>query len=153
MRITVLTCVLLAAVASFVSAAPVREETTRRISYNEHRRDAPAPEVGWIELASATPASHGREFVMIGADAGAFTQLRITAASGRPEIHSVRVDYQDGSHKVFRVDRVLDARRRPAYLDLRGAHELKQLTVVTLRRSSGSYVVEGNTSDTSVASR
>jgi hypothetical protein len=153
MRITVLTCVLLAAVASFVSAAPVREETTRRISYNEHRRHPPAPEVGWIELASPTPASHGREFVMIGANAGTFTQLRITAASGRPEIHSVRVDYQDGSHKVFRVDRVLDARRRPAYVDLRGARELKQLTVVTLRKSSGSYIVEGNTSDTSVASR
>src|SRR5437763_14271789 len=129
MRTTIVTCVLVAASASLVSAAPGPDETTERISYNERtrpRRQA-APEPGWIELASPTPASHAREFIMVGADAGTFTQLRLTAASGKPEIHSVRVDYGDGSHKVFHVDRALDAKRRPAYLDLRGAHELKQI--------------------------
>jgi hypothetical protein len=155
MRTTIVTCVLVAASAAIAAAAPGPQETTERISYNEHarRRPATAPEPGWIELASATPASHGREFVVVGADAGTFTQLRITAASGRPEIHSVRVDYQDGSHKVFQVDRVLDAKRRPAYLDLRGDHELKQIVVVTDRKSSGSYVLEGNTGETRVSHR
>lgn len=138
---------------SLVSAAPARKETTARISYSDRgtpQRSA-ASEPGWIELASATPASHGKEFVMVGADAGTFTQLRLTAASGRPEIHAVRVDYQDGSHKVFQVGRVLDARRRPAYLNLRGPHELKQIVVTTDPRSSGSYVLEGNTGDPGVA--
>jgi hypothetical protein len=155
MRSIAITTLLLVAPASLVSAAPGPEETTERISYSGKRpkAHAAAPEPGWIELASPTPASHGREFVVVGAGAGTFTQLRITAASGRPEIHSVRVDYQDGSHKVFQVGRVLDARRRPAYLDLRGAHELKQVVVVTEHRSSGSYVIEGNVSDTSVATR
>jgi hypothetical protein len=170
MQSTALPCVLLAASVSLVSAAPAREDTMERISYKAERGKpqhaaAPTPkdpaspaaaaaaDPGWIELASATPASHGREFVMVGADAGTFSQLRITAASGRPEIHAVRVDYQDGGHRVFLVDRRLDARRRPAYLDLRGAHELKQIVVVTDRTSSGSYVLEGNTGEAAVASR
>jgi hypothetical protein len=155
MRTTIVTCVLVAASASFVAAAPGRDETTERISYNEHakaRRRA-APEPGWIELASPTPASHGREFVVLGADAGTFTELRLTAASGRPEIHSVRVDYGDGSHKVFHVDRVLDAKRRPAYVDLRGAHEIKQIVVTTDHKSTGSYVLEGNTAETRISRR
>ncbi|TMQ06115.1 MAG: hypothetical protein E6J90_20530 [Deltaproteobacteria bacterium] len=154
MRTTIVTCVLVAASASLVSAAPGPEETTERISYNEHAKPQPAaPDPGWVELASATPASHGKEFVVLGANAGTFTQLRITAASGRPEIHSVRVDYQDGSHKVFHVDRVLDAKRRPAYLDLRGAHEIKQVVVITDHTSRGAYVLEGNTAETAVSSR
>jgi hypothetical protein len=71
---------------SLVSASPVREENTERVSYNERRANAvkPKAEPGWIELASDTPASHGREFVVVGADAGAFTQLRLTAGSRRP---------------------------------------------------------------------
>ena len=155
MRSIALTYVLLAASTSVVSAAPAREETMGRISYNDHGKpqQAAAQEPGWIELASPTPVSHGREFVVVGADAGTFTQLRLIATSGRPEIHSVRVDYQDGSHRVFRVERTLDARRRPAILDLRGSHELKQIVVVADRKSSGSYVLEGNTEDTGIARR
>lgn len=154
MRSTALTCLLVAAPVSLVSAAPARDESTERISYSDRGKPPPAaPEPGWIELASATPASHGKEFVMVGAGAGTFTQLRLTAASGRPEIHSVRVDYQDGSHKVFQVGRVLDARRRPAYLDLRGAHELAQIVVTTDPRSKGSYVLEANTAEAGTAAR
>lgn len=155
MRTTIVTCVLVAASASLVAAAPGPEETTERISYNEHarRRNAAVHDPGWVELASATPASHGREFVVVGADAGTFTQLRLTAATGRPEVHTVRIDYGDGSHKVFHVDRVLDAKRRPAYVDLGGAHELKQIVVVTDRASTGSYVLEGNTAEGRVSAR
>jgi hypothetical protein len=154
MQSTAITLVVVAATASLVSAAPAREETTGRISYNEHavQQVVTDHEPGWIELASPTPASHGREFVLVGADAGTFTQLRLTVASGRPEIYAVRVDYQDGSHRVFEVNRVLEARHRPMYLDLRGAHELKQIVVVSDRRSIGSYVLEGNTTE-NVAAR
>jgi hypothetical protein len=156
MRIEALTLAVLATTASLAAAEPVREETTERISYNQ--RGKPQPTVtpraaGWIELASATPAAHGREFVEVGADAGTFTQLRISAATGRPEIHTVQVDFQDGGHRVFHVDRVVDARHRAAYLPLRGAHELKQIVVWTDRASAGSYVLEGNTGDSGVAVR
>lgn len=148
MRTTAITFVVLTSAASLVSATPAREETTERISYNEHAKPpqtAAAGEPGWIELASPTPASHGREFVMVGSDAGTFTQLRVTAAAGRPEIHAVRVDYADGSHKVFHVDRVLAGKKATAYLDLRGPHELKQIVVTTDRQSTGSWSLEGNT--------
>lgn len=148
MRIAALTSFLLAGTLSLVSAAPVRDETTRRISYSDRKPAAPRPpddQPGWIELASPTPASHGREFIVVGADAGTFTQLRLTAASGRPGIRAVRVDYQDGKRQTFEVEQVLSARRRPAYIDLRGAHELKQIIVMTDRSSVGSYILEGNT--------
>jgi len=178
MRTALLTSLLLAGTASIVAAMPEREETTGRISYNinrkpddrrrpDDRRKADdgrgrgdpggtkhaARDPGWIELASPTPASHGREFVVLGADAGRFDQLRIVASSGRPEVHTVRVDYLDGRRRVFEIDRVLDVRRGAAYLDLRGAHEIKQIIVASDRASRGSYVLEGHTGDTHVAMR
>jgi hypothetical protein len=155
MRISALALMFLAGVGSLVSASPVREETTERVSYNERRARAikPKADPGWIELASATPASHGREFVMIDADAGAFTQLRLTAASGRPGIRAVRVDYQDGSRRTFEIEKVLSAKHRPVYVDLRGARDLRQVIVMTDRDSRGSYRLEGNTRASAVAGR
>ncbi|HSR97445.1 MAG TPA: hypothetical protein VLM79_10365 [Kofleriaceae bacterium] len=140
---------------SLVSASPVREENTERVSYNERRTNAAKPkaEPGWVELASATPASHGREFVEVGADAGAFTQLRLSAASGRSGIRAVRVDYQDGSRRTFEIERVLAPKSRPVYVDLRGSRELRQVIVMTDRDSRGSYRLEGNTLEASVANR
>ena len=138
-----------------VSASPVREESTERVSYNERHANAVKPnaEPGWVELASATPASHGREFVVVGADAGAFTQLRLTAASGRSGIRAIRVDYQDGSRRTFEIEKVLSPKSRPVYVDLRGARELRQVIVMTDRDTRGSYRLEGNTNETGVATR
>ena len=157
MRSAIVTYVLLATSAPMAAASPERGETTERISYNQNARPQqatppdPATSRGWVELASPTPASHGREFIEVGADAGTFSQLRIAAASGRPEIHAVRIEYEDGSRRVFRVDRVVDKRRGPATLDLRGARQIKQIVVSTDRASSGSYVLEATTAQTSVA--
>jgi hypothetical protein len=154
MRIRALTLVFLAGTASVVSAAPGRGETTARIGYNEkHGKQrgtppaTPPSDAGWVELASATPASHGREFIWVGAGAGTFTQLRLTAASGRPTVRSVRVDYKDGSHKTFPIAKVLGGKRRPTYLDLRGAREIRQVIVTTARTPPGSYIVEANPGD------
>ena len=151
MRILALTFVFLVGAGSLVSASPAREETTERISYN-HKTRARAQaqadiEPGWVALASATPASNGREFIVLGADAGSFTRLRITAASGRPRVRAVRVDYQDGSQKTYAIGKILDARVRPVYVDLRGARELRQIIVFSDRASNGTYVVAGNTGD------
>jgi len=150
MRIAALTLLFVTSTASLLSAAPVREENAERVSYSgksaKPRVQAPA-EPGWIELASETPASHGREFIEVDAGAGALTQLRLTARSGRPGIRAVRVEYKDGSHKVFEVDKSLGAARGPAIVDLRGARAVIQVIVVTDRTSPGSYVLEGNVAD------
>ena len=159
MRISALTLLFLVIAATAVSAAPGREETTERISYSGPGRSPTQPNAdreptaGWIELASATPASYGREFVEIGAATGALTQLRVTAASGRPAIRAVRVEYKDGGRRTFEVDKVLGAKRRAAYLDLHGAREVREVVVITDRSSPGSYILEGNAGDTGVASR
>jgi len=148
--------VFLVGTAPLVSAGPGPQESTARIGYNAKHPKAPATPpsgTGWIELASATPASHGRELIWVGAGAGTFTELRLTAASGRPQILSVRVDYKDGSHKTFAIEKVLGIKRRPAYVDLHGAREIRQVIVVSDRTSPGSYVVEANTSDGGVANR
>lgn len=152
MRILATTFLFLAGAASLVSASPAREETTARISYSETReapRARPVIEPGWVELASPTPAKHGREFIMVGADAGAFTQLRLTAASGRPVIRSVRIHYADGRRRSYDVDKAIDAKRRPIYVDLLGPSAIRQVIVYSDKNSPGSYVVEANSGEPS----
>jgi hypothetical protein len=148
MRIPALTFVFLVAAGSLVSASPARE-STERISYTHKARALAQAEVepGWIELASATPASNGREFIAVGPGAGSFTRLRITAASGRPRVRAVRVDYEDGSRKTYEIGKVLGARARPVYVDLRGSREVEQIIVFSDRASHGTYVVAGDSGD------
>jgi hypothetical protein len=159
MRISAYSLLFLVSAATAVSAAPAREETTERISYSGRARSPTRPDAdreptaGWIELASATPASHGREFVEIAADTGALTQLRLTAASGRPAIRAVRVEFADGGRRTFEVGKILGGKRRPAYLDLHGAREVREIVVITDRSSPGSYRLEGNAGDTGIAMR
>ena len=170
MRIPALTTLLLALTTTVVTAAPdrnaappahesvapTRDESTGRLSYNDAAPKAaaadPAPSDGWVELASATPASHGREFISLDADTGALTRLRLSAASGRPGIQAVRVDYVHGGSKTFPIDKTLGAKRAPAYVDLRGPREIRQIIVISDRDSRGSYVVQGLAGD-SVAMR
>jgi hypothetical protein len=156
MRIAALTSLFLIGATSLVSAAPVREESAERISYNDRRGPKtvkPPAEPGWIELASATPASHGKELIDVAADLGAVTQLRLTGVSGRPGIRAVRVEYKDGNHRSFEVEKILTGKRRTAVVDLRGARAISMIIVVTDRDSPGSYTVEGDTSAPAVAVR
>lgn len=160
MKISAISAVLVAGSMSLVSAAPVDHESTARLSYSESAARAAkathaAPhDDGWVELASATPASHGREYIMVGAAAGTFTRLRIDAASGRPTVWTVRVDFKNGARKIMRVGQTLDRRRkRSTILDLRGAHEIEKLVVITDRDSRGSYAVFAEGEPASVAAR
>jgi hypothetical protein len=170
MRIPALTTLLLALTTSVVTAAPdrnaappahesvapTRNETTARLRYGESDAAPKATDVepgdGWIELASATPASHGREFIALDTDTGALTRLRLSAATGRPGIQAVRVDYVHGGSRTFAIDKTLGAKRAPAYVDLRGPREIRQIIVISDRDSRGSYVVQGLAGD-SVAMR
>jgi hypothetical protein len=140
------TCVL-AAVASSggVSAEPDRTESTQHVDYNEHHHARPAParsEDGWLEIASPTPATNGREFIPLDEGSGKIASLRIAASSGRLYVDTVRVEYADGTHRLFAIERVLDASKRaPALVDLRGPHDVRQIVVTTDASTKGSYVV------------
>ena len=146
MRIAALTSLLIAAAALHVSAAPVDDESTRQISYNDNKGSG-APADPWVELASATPASHAREFIMVGADMGTFSQLRITASEGSAGIQGVRVLFLGGVARRFEVNKLLGERERAAYVDLGGRQEIEQIVVESSPESTGSYVVAGNTGE------
>ncbi len=154
MRIPVLTCLLVAGAASFVSAAPGREETTERVSYKDTKpkpKDATRND-DWVEIASPTPTSHGREYIQVGAGAGTFTRLRVEAAKGRPIVRSLRVDYKNGASRVYAIDKAL-GKGRPAYVDLRCAHEIERIVVNADTASHGSYRVMGIGETEQVAGR
>jgi len=154
MRIPVLTCLLVAGAASFVSAAPGREENTERVSYKDTKPKPPdaTRNEDWVEIASPTPTSHGREFIEVGAGAGTFTRLRVEATQGRPIVRNVRVDYKNGDSRVFTVDKLL-VKNRPAYVDLRGAHEIERIVVSADTDSHGKYRVLGIGETSQVAGR
>jgi hypothetical protein len=142
--------------ASLVSAAPVREESAGRISYSdrgEPKASKPAAAPGWVELASATPASNGKELIDVADDLGAVTQLRLTGVSGRPGIRAVRVEYKDGGHHTFELEKILSSNSRTAVVDLRGARAISMIIVMTDRDSPGSYVVEGDTRAPAVSAK
>jgi len=135
------------------------DETTARVRYSDDRASAPGDEEktsstergdGWIELASATPASHGKEIIAVD-EARPVTVLRLTAASGRPYVSAVRIETKDGRRKAFVVDRPVG--KRPVEIDLKGAHDIAQVVVVSDRTSAGAYVVEARTQPDGVASR
>ena len=141
---------MLAAAASVVSAAPAKEETGERVSYSgEAKPTSATPEADWVELASPTPASHGREYITVD---GRFSLLRIDAAKGRPVLKSVRVVYTDGNERVVRMERVLGGKRATAIVSLSGS-QIDHVVVNTDPKSKGTYVVQGARVGSGVASR
>jgi hypothetical protein len=155
MRLTSLALLLTGAVSS-ASATPDKTESTDRVSYKgDTRRAAPGPESsadGWIELASPTPASHGREFIAVDPKATAFVRLKIAAVSGRPKIEFVRVIFADGTQRVVRLDRIV-SKQRAAFVDLKGARKIDRLVVDTRGSKKSTYVIHGEADKASIATR
>lgn len=173
MKITAISTFLVAALAVSVSAAPKRpiapdppkpkptkvekDEPTERVvlggDEKDARRDAPAADDdGWIELASPTPARHGRQYITVDGSAGPLTQLRIDAHDGRPLVRSVRIRYTDGKQQVVRVNKTL-ARGKSAFVDLRSGRELDHIIIETTRKPKASYTVHASTQRDAVATR
>jgi len=154
MRITALSALLLAGATALVSAAPVDNETTERVSYTgKTRRAAPATnDDGWIEIASPTPASHGREFIEVDGDAGPLVRLRIAGHKGRTIVQTVRIDFSDGKSRTVRLDQVV-SKDKPAYVDLRGPHRIERVIVATERAPRAEYIVQGEPAGGAVAHR
>lgn len=152
MKITALSAFVVAAMTSVVAAESAKTESAERVSYTTGaRRDTTAPKhTGWVELASPTPASHGREYIAL--EPRAFVRLRVTAAAGRPIVRSVRIDFTDGTSRAVRIDRVVD-KRRPAFVELRGHQQIERLVVVSEGSRTALYTVSGELPGTGVASR
>jgi hypothetical protein len=153
MKITALSAILLAGASALVSAAPEDRETTERVSYtSKARRAAPASLEGWIELASPTPASHGREYITVNDQAGPLVRLRISSHRGRVIVQTVRVDFDDGKSRTFRLDKVV-TRDKPAYVDLRGPKRVERVVVATERAGRAEYTLHGEVSSGGIARR
>ena len=152
MKILAISGLLLAAFALPVSAAPSKDETAERVSYTS---EAPAkksptnPEGDWVELASPTPARHGKEFITVD---GRYAQLRIDAAQGRPKIKSVRILYANGKERIVRVGRTLAGKQKTAVVDLSGA-PIEHIVVETNPSAGGKYTVTGVPVSSGVATR
>lgn len=151
MRSLAISGVFLAAAFGVASAAPAKDETGERVSYSGRAKatSTATPDAEWVELASPTPASHGREYITVD---GRYGLLKIDAAKGRPRVQSVRVVYTDGKEKVVRVGQVLGGKRATAIISLTGS-QVDHVVVNTDRGSKGTYTVHGAPVTTGVASR
>lgn len=99
----------------------------------------------WVELADPTPAKHGTEFVVVGAQQGPFSQLRINAAKGTTTVRSVRVMFSDGTEKTTKIGATVGTKgRKFAQVDLGAAKPIWQVVVTTDRQGSGEYTVYGS---------
>lgn len=145
---------LLGGTVSFASATPEKTETTERVSYSDKtRRAAPQKDDdGWLELATPTPASHGREYIIVDAGLAPIIQLRLTAAAGRPIVRALTIDFRDGSRRVVRLDKTLDS-KHPAYVDLREPKRIARVTVVSEGPKKATYALHGAPASGGVATR
>ena len=136
---------LLLAVASTVSAAPAKDETAERVSYNDRDKPSAAPADDWVELASPTPAKHGRTFITVDAR---YTQLKIDVHKGNPVLRTVRVVFADGKQRVVKLKH-----KRSQVIDLGGARAIEHIVVASDSRSKGTYTVHAALQPTDVATR
>lgn len=131
------------------SAAPKTDEASGRVSYVEPKnaaeaeQEAPRATGQWIEIASPTPAKHRTEFIMVGEDAGSFSQLWLAPAKGTTVVRSVRVFYTDGTNQRFRIDSAIDKNsRKYAVVDLKANKTIDHIAVNT-ETGKGTYAVYG----------
>jgi hypothetical protein len=131
-----------------------REETSGRVSYvSPQRKPGPPSEAPWIELASPTSVKHGTEFIIVGADAGRFTQLRVDAYAGTVILRRIRVFDHDGTVRTVPLERTLDRTHRSVVIDLPAFHAIDGIAITTATRTQGKYTVHGSSRLTGVATR
>lgn len=143
---TAISSVFVAIAVSVASAAPAKDETAERVSYSD-KVSSDDSSTGWVELASPTPAKHGRTFIIV---EGRYAQLRLDIHQGRPVVNSVKIVYADGKQRVVK----LAAGKRSSLIDLAGAATIDHIVVDADRRSKGTYTVSAVTAEaTGVATR
>jgi len=136
----------LAITTTTVGAQPKQEDTALRVSYVAPKR-APKPlsDSQWIELASPTSVRNGTEFIIVGAEAGRFSQLRVEASSGTVILLRVQVLGSDGAIQTVRIGRSLDRTHRSAVVDLVATKAIDQIAITTESSTDGKYTVSGST--------
>lgn len=138
--------------------APKPDEASGRVSYvepkngTEAKTEAPRATGEWVEVATPTPASHGNEFIMVGDDAGSFSQLFITPAKGTTIVRRVRVYFTDGTNKKYTVDTAINKKgRKMAIVDFKAPRHIHHI-VVSTEYGKGEYAVYGASASPGVVS-
>ena len=147
MRVPALFTLIVIGSVATASAQPKQEETSGRVSLKEKdaKPEAPRQPGDWVELASATPTTHGTEFVMVGKDAGTFGKLRIDASKGKAIVRKVRIYFDDGKLKVVQVDKILSAKgNKSTLIDLGDPKLIDRITVTTESDTKGEYALYGS---------
>ena len=145
---------VIAMAATTATAQPTREEAGGRVSYIvPQRKPTPPSEVHWIELASPTPVKHGTEFIIVGADAGRLSQLRVDAYAGTVILLRLRVFAHDGTVQTMRLGRTLDRTHKSVVIDLFPWTAIDQIAITTETRTQGKYTVYGSSRVTRIADR
>jgi len=157
MKLTALLTLFVVGTATTVAAQPKSEESTGRVSLDDRKtptkRTARQPGE-WVELASATPAHHGQEFVPVGKDAGMFRTLRLEVAHGKVVVLRLKVRFADGTTKVYSIDKRLDAKRhRSTLVDLKAERPNQTNLLKTETYTRGAYALYGSSSGGVVAGR
>jgi len=145
MKSSALFTLILVAAAPTASAQPEPAEPSGRVSYTEpgaQAKPAAAQQAtGEVQLADPTSANHGTEFIVVGKDAGSFSQLRLAATNGKVIVRRVRIFFADGTQRAIDVDSTLGA-KRDARLNLGTAREIDHVTVTT-EPGHGTYALYG----------
>lgn len=142
---------MVAASVTAATAEPKQEEISGRVrltEYDEGSRTAARAPGEWVELASPTPARHGKEFIIVGKDAGRFSKLRIDATKGRTNLVRVDVHFDDGKVKTVRLGRALHAKRaKSALVDLGEPRSIDRVVITTETHTRGEYALYGSVGD------
>lgn len=145
---------VIAMAATTATAQPAREEAGGRVSYVvPQRRPMPASETHWVELASPTSVKHGTEFIIVGADAGRLSQLRVDVHAGTVNLLRLRVFAHDGTVQTVQLGRTLDRAHRSVVIELFARTAIDQIAITTGTRTQGQYTVHGSAHVTRIADR
>lgn len=143
MRASALCAFILLGAGIATADTPKQETEVGRVGLADQKPPPRAP-TQWAQLATPTPAKHGTEFVMVGAQQGSFSRLRLDAAKGRTVVKSVRVMFSDGTSKDYKVATTLsDKGHSTQTVELGVTKPITQISVTTDRTTSGSYAVYG----------
>jgi hypothetical protein len=135
----------IAMAATTATAQPGQEETSSRVRYAAPKPSSGLPLDGhWIELASPTSVKHGTEYIMVGAEAGRFSQLRVDAYAGTVILRRIRVFGNDGTVQTVQLGRRLDRTHRSVVIDLFAGEAIDQIAITTETRTQGRYTVHGS---------
>jgi hypothetical protein len=143
----------IAMAATTATAQPRQEETSSRVRYVAPKPNPSLPLDGhWIELASPTSVKHGTEFIMVSAEAGRFSQLRVDAYAGTVILLRLRVFGNDGTVQTVQVGRRLDRMHKSVVIDLLAGRSIDQIAITTETRTQGKYTIYGS-GETRIAAR